>query len=85
MFIKITYVAELQVADGLIEFCLPGSVAPWDKDSALHQNTQVTCRNTHKFCNEIQYYAENVRHIIINLLYVKHCFTLSQSRNTVEM
>ncbi|KAK3593675.1 hypothetical protein CHS0354_013571 [Potamilus streckersoni] len=40
VFIKITYVAELQVEDELISFRLPGSVAPWSKDAALQDQTQ---------------------------------------------
>ncbi|KAL3871218.1 hypothetical protein ACJMK2_039226 [Sinanodonta woodiana] len=40
VFIKITYVAELQVEDELISFRLPGSVAPWSKDAALQDKTQ---------------------------------------------
>ena len=41
MLIKITYVAELQVQGELIDFFLPGSLAPWEKESALSQVVQV--------------------------------------------
>ena len=40
VLIKITYVAELQVEGEMISFRLPGSVAPWKKDS-LKETTQV--------------------------------------------
>ncbi|XP_033122166.1 protein mono-ADP-ribosyltransferase PARP4-like [Anneissia japonica] len=40
VLIKITYVAELAVDSGKIVFNLPGSVAPWKKDSALSVTTQ---------------------------------------------
>ncbi|XP_071956345.1 protein mono-ADP-ribosyltransferase PARP4-like isoform X2 [Antedon mediterranea] len=40
VLIKITYVAELGVESGKVMFSLPGSVAPWKKDSALSQTTQ---------------------------------------------
>lgn len=43
VLIKITYVAELQVEGELISFRLPGSVAPWKKDS-LKEVTQVQYR-----------------------------------------
>ncbi|XP_060597096.1 uncharacterized protein LOC132751015 isoform X2 [Ruditapes philippinarum] len=39
VLIKITYVAELQVEGEMISFRLPGSVAPWKKDS-LKETTQ---------------------------------------------
>ena len=42
VIIKITYVAELQVEGELINFTLPASVAPWDRDPALSQVTQVS-------------------------------------------
>ena len=41
VLIKITYIAELQVEEDAICFNLPASVAPWLKDSALAQKTQV--------------------------------------------
>ena len=41
VLIKITYVAEVAVEGELINFHLPGSVAPWEKDPALAQETQV--------------------------------------------
>ena len=41
VIIKITYVAELQVDGEFIDFVLPGSVAPWDRDANLAQFTQV--------------------------------------------
>lgn len=41
VLIKITYVAELQVEGELISFRLPGSVAPWKKDTAMKDITQV--------------------------------------------
>ncbi|XP_064614206.1 LOW QUALITY PROTEIN: protein mono-ADP-ribosyltransferase PARP4-like [Liolophura sinensis] len=41
VLIKITYVAELLTEEGLISFSLPGSVAPWKRDSALDQTTQT--------------------------------------------
>ncbi|XP_059150077.1 protein mono-ADP-ribosyltransferase PARP4-like isoform X1 [Physella acuta] len=40
VLIKITYVAELQVEDGLISFRLPAAVAPWKETSALKNSTQ---------------------------------------------
>nr|XP_046221824.1 protein mono-ADP-ribosyltransferase PARP4 isoform X3 [Oncorhynchus gorbuscha] len=42
VLIKVTFVTELVVMDGLINFSLPGSVAPWQQSSALNQRTQVT-------------------------------------------
>ncbi|XP_065907785.1 protein mono-ADP-ribosyltransferase PARP4-like isoform X2 [Dysidea avara] len=41
VLIKITYVAELLVEGENIVFSLPGSVAPWKKDSALDTTTQT--------------------------------------------
>ncbi|XP_070569266.1 protein mono-ADP-ribosyltransferase PARP4-like [Ptychodera flava] len=41
VLIKITYVTELSVDGDNILFQLPGSVAPWKKDSALSQETQT--------------------------------------------
>lgn len=43
VLIKITYVAELQVEEEIISFRLPGSVAPWKKESAGKEKTQVGC------------------------------------------
>ncbi|XP_012936925.2 protein mono-ADP-ribosyltransferase PARP4, partial [Aplysia californica] len=40
VLIKITYVAELQVDQELIDFKMPASVAPWREDAAFKQNTQ---------------------------------------------
>ncbi len=40
--IKITYVTELQVDGENICFCVPASIAPWKKQSALAQVTQVS-------------------------------------------
>ena len=42
VLIKITYIAELRVEEDAICFNLPASVAPWLKDSALAQKTQVS-------------------------------------------
>lgn len=42
VLIKITYIAELQVDGDCIVFSVPASVAPWVKDTALAQQTQVT-------------------------------------------
>ncbi|KAL0963603.1 hypothetical protein UPYG_G00308490 [Umbra pygmaea] len=42
VLIKVTFVTELVVKDGMINFSLPGSVAPWQQSSALNQRTQVT-------------------------------------------
>ena len=41
VLIKITYVSELQVEGENIVFTLPGSVAPWKKEAALDEATQV--------------------------------------------
>ena len=41
VLIKITYVAELPVEDENILFNLPGSLAPWSRDLALKDSTQV--------------------------------------------
>ncbi|XP_078001506.1 protein mono-ADP-ribosyltransferase PARP4-like isoform X2 [Glandiceps talaboti] len=41
VMIKITYVTELSVDGEKILFLLPGSVAPWKKDSALSQEIQT--------------------------------------------
>jgi poly [ADP-ribose] polymerase len=41
VLIKITYVAELPVEDENILFNLPGSLAPWSRDQALKDSTQV--------------------------------------------
>lgn len=43
VLIKITYVSELQVEGENIVFALPGSVAPWKKEAALDETTQVNC------------------------------------------
>ena len=40
VLIKITYVAELTVEGEHILFSLPGSMAPWKRDSALDETTQ---------------------------------------------
>ena len=40
VLIKITYVSELTVEGENIVFSLPGNVAPWQRESALEQNTQ---------------------------------------------
>ncbi|XP_045062443.1 protein mono-ADP-ribosyltransferase PARP4 isoform X2 [Coregonus clupeaformis] len=42
VLIKVTFVTELVVMEGLINFSLPGSVVPWQQSSALNQRTQVT-------------------------------------------
>ncbi|XP_071197270.1 protein mono-ADP-ribosyltransferase PARP4 isoform X4 [Salvelinus alpinus] len=42
VLIKVTFVTELVIMEGLINFSLPGSVAPWQQSSALNQRTQVT-------------------------------------------
>ncbi|XP_008295178.1 poly [ADP-ribose] polymerase 4 [Stegastes partitus] len=42
VLIKVTFVSELIVRDGTIQFSLPGSVAPWQEGAALNQTTQVT-------------------------------------------
>uniref|UniRef100_A0A3B3VWQ8 Poly [ADP-ribose] polymerase n=1 Tax=Poecilia latipinna TaxID=48699 RepID=A0A3B3VWQ8_9TELE len=41
VLIKVTFVSELVVENGSILFSLPGSVAPWQKSSALNETTQV--------------------------------------------
>ena len=41
VLIKITYVAELALEGELISFSIPGSVAPWRRDTALEQTTQT--------------------------------------------
>lgn len=41
VLIKITYVTELTVDGEHICFSLPGSVAPWTRDKALEEVTQV--------------------------------------------
>lgn len=41
VLIKITYITELQVDGDNISFTVPSSVAPWVKDMALAQQTQV--------------------------------------------
>uniref|UniRef100_A0A3B4ZYD0 Poly (ADP-ribose) polymerase family, member 4 n=1 Tax=Stegastes partitus TaxID=144197 RepID=A0A3B4ZYD0_9TELE len=41
VLIKVTFVSELIVRDGTIQFSLPGSVAPWQEGAALNQTTQV--------------------------------------------
>uniref|UniRef100_A0A8C7G899 Poly [ADP-ribose] polymerase n=1 Tax=Oncorhynchus kisutch TaxID=8019 RepID=A0A8C7G899_ONCKI len=45
VLIKVTFVTELVVMEGLINFSLPGSVAPWQQSSALNQRTQVCVTN----------------------------------------
>uniref|UniRef100_A0A096M3T2 Poly [ADP-ribose] polymerase n=1 Tax=Poecilia formosa TaxID=48698 RepID=A0A096M3T2_POEFO len=40
VLIKVTFVSELVVENGSILFSLPGSVAPWQKSSALNETTQ---------------------------------------------
>ncbi|XP_041352469.1 protein mono-ADP-ribosyltransferase PARP4-like isoform X2 [Gigantopelta aegis] len=47
VLIKIIYVAELQVEGEVINFRLPGSVAPWKEDSATKETTQTEL-DTHK-------------------------------------
>uniref|UniRef100_A0A3B3VVP9 Poly [ADP-ribose] polymerase n=1 Tax=Poecilia latipinna TaxID=48699 RepID=A0A3B3VVP9_9TELE len=46
VLIKVTFVSELVVENGSILFSLPGSVAPWQKSSALNETTQVGGRFT---------------------------------------
>ena len=41
VLIKITYVAELPFDGELINFVLPGCVAPWTKDAAMATKIQV--------------------------------------------
>ncbi len=41
VLIKITYVAELALEGEQISFSLPGSVAPWTREDALAETTQV--------------------------------------------
>ena len=41
VLIKITYITELQVEGEVINFRLPGSVAPWKENSAKKDTTQV--------------------------------------------
>lgn len=41
VLIKITYVSELVVSGGRINFSLPGSLAPWQVSDGLKQITQV--------------------------------------------
>ena len=41
VLIKITYVAELSVDGDNITLNIPGSVAPWKKQQALDERTQV--------------------------------------------
>ncbi|XP_064413950.1 protein mono-ADP-ribosyltransferase PARP4 isoform X2 [Latimeria chalumnae] len=54
VLIKITYITELSVNWHNIEFFLPGTVAPWQQDKALNENTQETvekvCINTPQEC-----------------------------------
>lgn len=45
VLIKITYVAEITVDGELINFVIPGSVAPWDEQQNLDQVTQVNGYN----------------------------------------
>ena len=45
VLIKITYVAELTVDGENICFTLPGTVAPWKRDKALDDITQVRCKS----------------------------------------
>ena len=51
VLIKITYVAELPFDGELINFVLPGCVAPWTKDAAMANKIQVrqTCAFTKRF------------------------------------
>lgn len=42
VLIKVTFVSELVVEDGVILFSLPGSVAPWQESAALNQTTQAS-------------------------------------------
>ncbi|XP_006879680.1 PREDICTED: poly [ADP-ribose] polymerase 4-like [Elephantulus edwardii] len=42
VLIKITYITELTVQGTAVIFCMPASVAPWQQDRALNENTQDT-------------------------------------------
>ncbi|XP_018410174.1 PREDICTED: poly [ADP-ribose] polymerase 4-like [Nanorana parkeri] len=42
VIIKITYVAELKCSNTTVEFSIPGTVASWQEDQALKENTQDT-------------------------------------------
>ncbi|XP_063743536.1 protein mono-ADP-ribosyltransferase PARP4 isoform X2 [Eleginops maclovinus] len=42
VLIKVTFVSELIVTDGMIIFYLRSNVAPWQESAALNQTTQVT-------------------------------------------
>uniref|UniRef100_A0AAZ3R5L2 Poly [ADP-ribose] polymerase n=1 Tax=Oncorhynchus tshawytscha TaxID=74940 RepID=A0AAZ3R5L2_ONCTS len=53
VLIKVTFVTELVVMEGLINFSLPGSVAPWQQSSALNQRTQFSLDMSIEMPNEI--------------------------------
>lgn len=52
VLIKITYVAELALEGELINLFIPGSVAPWRRDSALENITQSDVKRVDVLCNE---------------------------------
>ena len=57
--IKIVYMAELSVDGDKIVFGLPGSVAPWRKDSALAEVTQTDVQ-TVKVDKEMEGWVQGV-------------------------
>lgn len=46
VLIKITYITELSVQGSVAAFFLPATVAPWRRDKALNENTQVRVLQT---------------------------------------
>lgn len=42
VIIKITYVTELSIVRGTVDFTIPRAVVPWQEDKALNENTQDT-------------------------------------------
>lgn len=42
VIIKVTYIMELKCSYSSVSFSIPGTVASWQEDQALKENTQVT-------------------------------------------
>lgn len=48
VLIRITYITELSVQGSVVAFFLPATVAPWRRDKALNENTQVRVLRTRR-------------------------------------
>ncbi|CAH1800048.1 unnamed protein product [Owenia fusiformis] len=75
VLIKITYVAELQVEGDNICFTLPGSVAPWKKETALDEKTQSDVHTVKVDKDESDYVTVQVSVRMPFNIHTLHCPT----------